>query len=173
MRTLTREYLGGDKVVEDKFKVDFAVLDRYQAFTTEVLRLTLLGLAGYGFLISNVVFRALPNNSLPYLEALSNNQYLWAGGVVALGLASASALAHRYFSTDCMTHFVRRIRLSERLGSVDEPMERTELERTIVNEENSLTADLRKCHFSIVMACGMLGIGIAAFAAACVRILFV
>ena len=171
MRTLTREYLGGDKVVEDRFKVDFAVLDRYQAFTTEVLRLSLLGLAGYGFLISNVVFRTLPNNAQPYLKALGDNQTLWAAGVIALGLASASALAHRYFSTDCMTHFVRRIRLSDRMDSLADTVKKSELERTILHEEESLASDLKMCHYSIVSACGMLGAGIVLFAAACVRTL--
>ncbi len=172
MRTLTREYLGGDKVAEDRFKVDFAVLDRYQAFTTEVLRLSLLGLAGYGFLISNVVFRTLPNNDQRFLKAFNDNQLLWAAGIVALGIAAASALAHRYYSTDCMTHFVRRIRLSERLTSATEGRLNDELEDTIQKEERSLDKDLRLCHFSVALACAMLVVGIALFAGACVRTLF-
>jgi hypothetical protein len=55
MRTLTEKYLGGLELKEDIYKIDLAVLDRYQSFSSELLRLSLLGLAGYGFLISNTI----------------------------------------------------------------------------------------------------------------------
>ena len=171
MRTLTRDYLGGEKVAEDRFKVDLAVLDRYQSFTTEVLRLALLGLAGYGFLITNVVFQKLPNSDLRYLKALADNQWLWAGGIAVLGISAASALAHRYYSSDCLTHFVRRVRLTEYTISCP-AIEKVSIDTKIQNEEQSLAEDLRMCHFTLATTCGTLGLGICLFAAACVRTIF-
>ena len=49
------------------------------------------------------------------LTGLTQNKFLLAVGAISLGLAAASSLGHRYFSTDCLTHFVRRLRLHNML----------------------------------------------------------
>ena len=172
MRTLTQAYLGGLEVNENCYKVDLAVLERYQAFSTEVLRLSLLGIAGYGFLISNVIFRVGPGQELKYLQAFSNNKELLAAGAIALGISAATAPGHRYFSTDCLTHFVRRLRLSQYAKSTTEVESLERALDTIVHEEESLAQDLRKCHKLLVLACLSLFVGIWCFAAAFARTLF-
>ena len=57
MRTLTQKYLGGYPLSEDTFQVDLQVIDKYVSFSTELLMLSLLGIAGYGFLIANIVLK--------------------------------------------------------------------------------------------------------------------
>ena len=93
---------------ENTYKADLAVVDRYQAFSAELLRLSLLGITGYGFLLSQIVFKG--NESTLFLHSLSNYREVLGIGVFVLGLSSASALGHRYFSTDCITHYVRLLR---------------------------------------------------------------
>jgi hypothetical protein len=43
------------KLPEDLYKADFELSGRYQEFVKEMIRFSLLGLAGYGFLIEKVV----------------------------------------------------------------------------------------------------------------------
>ena len=64
MRTLIEKYFGGLELQEDVYIVDLAALDRYQTFSGELLRLALLGIAGYGFLITNIVVKATSSNGL-------------------------------------------------------------------------------------------------------------
>lgn len=51
MRTLPEKYLSEIPIEENIYKADLTVLEKYQSFSSELLRLSLLSLAGYGFLI--------------------------------------------------------------------------------------------------------------------------
>lgn len=111
MRTLPEKYLSEIAIPKDVYDIDLVVLDRYQGFSAELLRLALLGLAGYGFLIGNIVFKMqTKDGSLPYLNAFIDSWPLLAIGALSLALAAMMALGHRYFSTDALTHQVRRLR---------------------------------------------------------------
>jgi hypothetical protein len=94
---------------ESSYKIDLEVVDRYQSFSAELLRLALLGIAGYGFLLSQIVFKS--TGATPFLESLKGNTGWLVLGLVALGFAVASALGHRYYSTECITHYARLLRL--------------------------------------------------------------
>lgn len=166
MRTLTEKYLGGMELSEDVYKVDLAVLDRYQSFSSELLRLSLLGITGYGFLITNTVFKSssASGNLTPSTPSYVLT-YLLPLGAAMLGLSAATALGHRYFSTDCITHYVRRLRLLKRKGNL--PEGGTESESTakiIFAEETSLENDLRLCKWLLWAASVFLIIGAASVA---------
>ncbi|MDP2824193.1 MAG: hypothetical protein Q8O52_16135 [Sulfuritalea sp.] len=169
MRTLAKKYLGGLPIEENAYKVDLAVLERYQSFSSELLRLSLLGIAGYGFLIANVIFKAGPDNKYIFLERFANSKYLLAAGAIALGISAVAALGHRYFSTDCLTHFVRRVRLSQRMADTENPDDK----RTIEHEEESLDADLTRCKWFLEIACISLLIGVACVAFVFASTLFI
>lgn len=150
MRTLNEKYLGGLELSEDIYKVDLAVLDRYQSFSSELLRLSLLGIAGYGFLLSNTVLK--PKSDIgPLLPASAwyAIDYLLPLGVVMFGFSAASALGHRYFSTDCMSHYVRRIRLLKK-GTVEGRPDHKKTERIIKHEAISLKKDLLLCKWLLL-----------------------
>ena len=95
-------------VPEDEYKVDLELLDRYQAYSAELLRLSLLGIAGYGFLIKEVLLTDKAGKSLCQARLIESGWLLI--GVVMLGASAATALAHRNFSTDacaCIIAFLR------------------------------------------------------------------
>ncbi|MFL6235525.1 MAG: hypothetical protein ACJ76N_20480 [Thermoanaerobaculia bacterium] len=110
---------------EDLFKADFELTDRYQAFSTELVRLALLGIAGYGFLISEVLVKSGggPSN----LSCLADHSISLGLGVILLGLSAALALAHRFFSTGCLA---RQIKILRTLKRTENP-QWTEQERKI------------------------------------------
>lgn len=175
MRTLGTKYLGGLEIKEDAYKADLAILDRYQSFSSEILRLALLGIAGYGFLISDVVFKIHAGDDgeqLAFLPAFTASERLLFAGVVALGFSAMAALAHRYFSTDCLTHFVRRIRLIKQRSEESNEYEKGRRDTVIEHEEKSLYKDLRWCRWLLILACVSLAIGTICFAATVVATLF-
>jgi hypothetical protein len=137
MRTLPEKYLSGLPLAKDTYEIDLAVLDRYQAFSAEVLRMALLGLAGYGFLIANVLLRAPERLT----SGLSSPRYALMIGALSLALCAMCALGHRFYSTDALTHYVRRLRARKRL---DESAE-FKLEEIAEKEEQSLGLDLNRC----------------------------
>lgn len=171
MRTLTQKYLGGLAVKEDCFKVDLAVLERYQSFSSELLRLALLGIAGYGFLIANVAFKSMSGEATFYTP-FAQNKALLVVGAVLLGIAAASALGHRYFSTDCLTHFVRRIRMTQSLDVGPLPPEAPAVRGVIEDEELSLESDIEKCKWMLIAAVLSLVGGVVCVAAAFAATLF-
>jgi len=163
MRTLTEKYLGGLELKEDIYKVDLAILDRYQSFSSELLRLSLLGIAGYGFLIANTVLKP-PTGSGGFALTVPHYvlAYLLPAGAILLALSAMTALGHRYFSTDCITHYVRRIRVIKRKDNllVDESEQseltddikkkQSELDKIIKDEEDSLEKDLSLCKWLLL-----------------------
>lgn len=168
MRTLPEKYLSEVAVPKETYEIDLAVLDRYQSFSAELLRLALLGLAGYGFLIANVVFKATGHSdSLAFYGAFSSARYVLAVGVLSLALAAACALGHRYFSTDCISHHVRRLRLRMRAVQLPEvASDRLALEKRIIQESDSLNKDLNRCRWllvgsSLLLLMGAIGVASA------------
>ena len=159
-RTLGRGLIG-ISLAEEEYKVDLEVTDRYQSFSTELLRLSLLGIAGYGFLLSEVVFKN--EQSTAFFTRLSKQQISLGIGLFAFGLATAAALAHRYFSTDCITHQISILRLLKRQkqSSLSEE-EQSHLQSSMSGEKRALRTDLKRCQsLLVVAACALLAGAIA------------
>lgn len=151
MRTLRTKYLSTIPIQEDNYKVDFIILEKYQSFSSEILRLSLLGLTIYGFLITNVIFKITDSQKKYILIGpFSDNKLLLFVGAILLILTALLALGHRYFSTDCMTHFIRGFRLRQRLNELENQEKKEDLEiirikECIKNEEISFEKDLNNC----------------------------
>lgn len=113
-------------------KHDFDLSDRYQNFSAEMLRLSLLGIAGVGFLIANVLLNLLPKD--PNQQAgrphLSTSAPIFSGlaaaSLICLGLSSAASLAHRYLATDGLAYHLKSLRLIVRKRAEDEDRVRKE-----------------------------------------------
>lgn len=172
MRTLTEKYLGGLPITEDRYKVDLAVLDRYQSFSAELLRLALLGIAGYGFLIANIAFKADRSGAYTFFTPFAQNKEFLIAGAVALAVSAATALGHRYFSTDCLTHFVRRLRLTQSIGDLAGQSTKECTLKTIGAEENSLERDIDTCRWLLMLSASSLAVGTICSALAFVSTLF-
>ncbi len=119
------------------------VLEKYQAFSTEILRLSLLGIAGYGFLVANIALK-IEDGGLHLLATGFLRPLFLILGVFSLALSSLSALAHRFYSSDCLTHFVRLLRLNN---------SKIDCSDIIEAEERSLEKDLNRCKLFLLVAC--------------------
>lgn len=107
---LSKSSLGNVEVSDKTFANDVVISDRYQTFSAELLRLSLLGIAGIGFLVVNVI---LKDNSRQIL----NNRYFvgfLSASLVFLGLSAAGGLLHRYLATDSLAEQLIIVRLEIR-----------------------------------------------------------
>ena len=97
------------------------LLDRYQSFSAELARLSLLGIGAIGFLVSPA------NDSGGKAPLLTiddiTRSAIWMT-LAGFGISCAAALAHRYWSTDSMAAHTRVLHLS----SKDSP-DRKEIEK--------------------------------------------
>lgn len=102
----------GVPIPEDSYKPDLSLLDRYQSYSGELLRISLLGLAGYGFLIKDVVM-ANHDTITRYEAGLRGAAWPLITGCIFLGLSAAFALAHRGLSSDAMSYLVLFLRATD------------------------------------------------------------
>ncbi|OHT43970.1 hypothetical protein [Flavobacterium tructae] len=167
MRTLRTKYLSNIPINEDNYKVDFIILEKYQSFSSEILRLSLLGLTIYGFLITNVIFKItdVDKKNFIFIKPFSGNKLLLLLGAVILILTALLALSHRYFSTDCMTHFIRGFRLRQKIFEIksaqtDNKKVLNKLKKTLKNEKLSFEKDLNLCKWLLITSCLFLIAGI-------------
>ncbi|WP_166921378.1 hypothetical protein [Flavobacterium poyangense] len=178
MRTLRTKYLSDIPINEDHYKVDFIILEKYQSFSSEILRLSLLGVAIYGFLIANVLFKITdPVTQKKFISSFSDNKMLLLLGAITLIAAALAALSHRYFSTDCMTHFIRGFRLRQKREEIKKEIgndiannlvdnreknesELNRLEESVKSEEVSFEKDLNSCKWLLFASCFFLIAGI-------------
>ena len=104
----TSHTIGEITVPSEYFQVDLELLDRYQAFSSELLRLALAGVAVIGFLITNL----MGNEDLGAVEQpLFWFKLLAFGSAVVLCLSAAASLCHRYFATDGVYYHIKAVRL--------------------------------------------------------------
>ena len=147
MRTFVEKYRGGCEIPEDRYKVDVIVLEKYQSFSAELLRLALLGIAVYGFLVSNIVLE-LKADSISAFGGGYLSPVVLLVGAAAFSVSAVTALAHRFYSSDCLTHFVRILRLRD-----------GEFDQKLAQEERSLETDLNRCKYFLLISCIALVIG--------------
>jgi hypothetical protein len=92
-------------------KHDWELLDRYQAFSAELLRMSLAGIAAVGFLVTALAGKG----SLQNISGVPLTSRLAMGvGLLALGLSAGAALAHRFVSSDSMAYHVSVLRMQLR-----------------------------------------------------------
>ncbi|MFL6260062.1 MAG: hypothetical protein ACJ76Y_10145 [Thermoanaerobaculia bacterium] len=148
---------------ESLFKADFELTDRYQAFSTELVRLALLGIAGYGFLISEVLVKSEGGTS--NLSRLAEHPKSLGLGVVLLGLSAALALAHRFFSTGCLARQIKILRTLKRAGNPQWTEQERELDQVLLKKEREdQIRILHICNRVLLTAAALLVGGAAAVA---------
>jgi len=86
---------------EGLYKPDFELLDRYQTFSSEILRLSLLGITAIGFLLS-LDEKSIGQKRLAAVLSNPGLRHILIASVILLGGASAFALVHRWVSSDSM-----------------------------------------------------------------------
>ncbi|MGZ3752745.1 MAG: hypothetical protein ACXVAU_15790 [Mucilaginibacter sp.] len=98
----------GFPIDEKSYKVDLELQDRYTAYSAEILRLALLGIAGYGFLLKDIV---LGDHAPATFEQRAHDIWLFlAAGAISLCISAILALQHRVCATDCVSSIAAFIR---------------------------------------------------------------
>jgi hypothetical protein len=104
-------------IQEDLYRPDLQLLEKYQSFAEELLRLALLLLAGYGFLLKEVALHE--REGATFFRRMAESKWLLVVGLIAIGVSAAGSLAHRYFSTDGVEHEIRYLRLTAQAQEVE------------------------------------------------------
>jgi|HubBroStandDraft_6_1064221.scaffolds.fasta_scaffold56074_3 hypothetical protein len=91
-----------DLELEDKvYRPDFEISSKFQALSKELVRISLLGLGVYGFLLK--LATDTPSGGV-YLRALQKDKYIVLGGTVAFAICAAGGLLHSFLSNQCLGH---------------------------------------------------------------------
>jgi hypothetical protein len=93
---------------EKAYQSELSLLDRYHAFSAEMLRIALVGLAASGFIFKETFVK------IDWVQAdcwLVASKRFAAVSVAMFGLAAAFALAQRYVSTEGVRFFFYSLRL--------------------------------------------------------------
>lgn len=93
---------------EKSYAAEFALLDRYQKFSAELLRLSLLGIGVFGLLFKDTF---APIDWVSASTSLFAASYVSTASVILFGCAAACALAHRFFSSEAARYFLYSLRL--------------------------------------------------------------
>jgi hypothetical protein len=96
-----------NEIEERRYKSDLELVDRYHAYAAELLRLALLGLAVFGFLLTNS-----PGGQDP---ERTTGQWITSGlvsaSIVLFGCAAVLALAYRYLLTETLRLLIEALKL--------------------------------------------------------------
>src|SRR6267143_2507500 len=72
-RTALNINLGNVKIEEDRIKPDFQILEKYQNFSSEILRLSLIGIGVYAFLFKEI-FTKKPEDAKSLADLIVRNR---------------------------------------------------------------------------------------------------
>lgn len=151
---------------EKQYKAELELLDRFLLFSAELVRISLLGIAVFGFLIKEVFFDQAGNPiSKPSI-------WLSALGVLALAVSAALALAHRYYATDAFRYYLYGLRTLSIDATDEKPKERAQrLERTRVHLSKR-DSWLARCIWFKILSVASLALGAVLIALAFAVILW-
>ncbi|HEV2799948.1 MAG TPA: hypothetical protein VGW12_05610 [Pyrinomonadaceae bacterium] len=186
----TQFRLGSLEVPENLLKIDFQLTDRYQGFSAELVRLTLLGIAVFGFFYKGSA------------ESISGDRlakWLFSASVMMFACSAGAALFHRYFSTDSIACYIRYLRLQRRredLNLIEKPPAqdsdgalarahdwlqstgltademRPKLNGEILSERSEWHKALRYSERGLIISAVLLSVAALCLAAAFIRIIF-
>ena len=104
---------------EREYRAELELIDRYQAFVAELLRLSLAGIAVFGFLYEYLVSSESPTTT----------NVLAAFGVLMFGISAANALIFRFFATEGARFYIEALRFTPaNAGSEQKERARTSLD---------------------------------------------
>jgi hypothetical protein len=92
---------------EAKYRAELELVDRYQSFTAEILRLSLLGIAVFGFLYKIIFEAKLDLSKLPQIAPT-----LAAIGVLMFGISAALTLVFRFFAAEGARFYIQALRFA-------------------------------------------------------------
>lgn len=142
----------------DGLKHDWELLDKYQAFSAELLRISLAGIGAVGFLVTAL---AGEESLLKITGVPPTSRWAMAVTLLALGLSAGAALAHRFVSSDSMACHISLLRMELR----DRPDEDIKRERALRNRRFKQSGRL------LLLSSWLLGVGALALAVSFIALL--
>lgn len=136
----------GTDVPEERYRADLELLDRHQAFSSEIIRLSLLGVAGVAFFIARMVSQ---QSSPPSFRDLFTGVLPGISSLLFL-LAMAWALTPRYHSFDGFFDHIPSIRLATGGELKIEQAEDTARKRNLIHKKIGEMA----CGGGLAFRCG-------------------
>jgi len=94
----------GYELPEDSFKADAKACDRYISFSSELLRLSLIGIGAYGTLATYFF-----EHHDDHFAAFKCSRALFASAVI-FALCTGATLVHRFWASESMTCYVAYLR---------------------------------------------------------------
>ena len=91
---------------DSDYKPDFEILDRYLNFSSELLRISLLAIGGYGTIM--LVKLKDETDKLPL-----NHLTILFTSICIFTICAGASLFHRYFATDSMSWYISYLRAKE------------------------------------------------------------
>ncbi len=89
-----------NKLNQEEYSADFEISKRYIDFSAELLRLSIVAITGLGTFFISII----KNGPIP-------NSYNWFYiAIILFALTIGSALAHRFFATDCLSYLIAYLR---------------------------------------------------------------
>jgi hypothetical protein len=101
-------------VEESLFKPDLPLVEKYDMFSAQLLRISLLGITIFGLLYKNVFDIANVRGQEAKIFCL---HFVSGAAFVCFAVAAGKALFHRYYSTDAFACQIRYLRLCEEYKS--------------------------------------------------------
>lgn len=90
---------------ESQFKADFMIFEGYIKFSSELLRLSLLAMGGFGALVL-IKLKGEDNGQLQFFKEPS----FFMVSMLFFALCSAASLFHRYYASDTMSWYISWLR---------------------------------------------------------------
>jgi hypothetical protein len=98
-------------IEEKQYKVEVELADRYQGFTAELVRLSLLGITVFGFLYKEVFWGFNPNEH-PNVQ-IDDVKKIASWSIFLFGICTLLALVFRYFSAESTRYYIEGLRFLE------------------------------------------------------------
>ena len=92
-----------NEIDESQYKADFMIAEGYIKFSSELLRLSLLAMGGFGALVL-IKFKGENKGQL-----LSEPKYFLLS-MIFFGLCAGASLFHRYYASDTMSWYISWLR---------------------------------------------------------------
>lgn len=108
--------LGLVPIPERTIEHDLTLLERFQEFSAELLRVALIGISAIGFVVARLV---LPEKDARPIVIPPIPKWLLISSLIALGASAAAALAHRFYAADSMSWHLQAMRRYERNSGSD------------------------------------------------------
>jgi hypothetical protein len=121
-----KKSLGLVELPERTIEHDFTILERFQDFSAELLRLALLGVSAIAFGVSKLIF---PGGDKSVVEIDSWTKRLVGLALVSFCTSAAAALIHRYASSNSMSWHLQAMRRYE--NNIPEQVRKADSEASV------------------------------------------